>query len=186
MPVVPKVQCQRDGADLDRRNGGTARGGTHQPQQDGGAENRAIGNVSAVHAGCAVCGTNNAGIAPRTVRARTAKTGEIVPKPDAATGASTKVSSLSVAEIPSARGNREAGANWLSTGRRYPNAAPLTVPARAATRISQMKDASYATHSAISPNAKVRKTTNCFRKVAEGRFLPYRVIGMAPPPGLAS
>ena len=65
-----------------------------------------------------VLGISKAGTAPTTARTRTAKTGETVPRPDAATGASTKVSSFNVAAIPRVRGNRDAGARWLSTARR--------------------------------------------------------------------
>ena len=104
----------------------------------------------------------------------------MVPSPDAATGASTKVASLSVAAIPSARGNREAGTSWLSTARRYPEAAPLTDPATAASTISQVKDASYAASKAIDARANVRMITSTFRTVAKGRLLPSRAIGMAP------
>src|SRR5262245_48789596 len=127
-----------------------------------------------------VCGINNAGTAPTTANATTAKTGETVPKPEAATGASTKVSSFSVAAIPSARGNCEAGVKWLRTERRYPKAAPFTDPATATKTTSQVKDASNAANRAIEPKATVRMTTRSFKDVANGRFLPSRAIGIAP------
>src|SRR6187549_49376 len=127
-----------------------------------------------------VFGTNKAGTAPKAATTRTAKAGETVPRPAAATGANTKVASLSVAAMPRARGNRDAGAKWLSTARRYPKAAPLIDPATAASTTSQVKEDSYAASKAIDARANVRMTTNSFRHVAKGRLLPSRAIGMAP------
>jgi hypothetical protein len=127
-----------------------------------------------------VCGISNAGTAPIAASAKTAKTGEMVPRPEAATGANTKVISLSVAAIPTARGSREAGVNWFSTARRYATAAPLTNPETAASTMSQVNGTPYAAQKASEVRANVRMTTNNLKKVANGRFLPSRVIGMAP------
>ena len=106
--------------------------------------------------------------------------GDRVPRPAAATGASTKVASFSVAAMPRARGIRDAGARWLSTARRYPKAAPFINPATAASTMSQVKAAWYAASRETEARASVRMTINSFRKVATGRFLPSRAMGMAP------
>lgn len=86
-------------------------------------------------------GTSKAGTAPSAASARMPKTGETVPSPEARTGAKTKVTSLSVAPIPSARGSFSDGVSSLSTARRYPKAAPVTAPANAENAISHRKGA---------------------------------------------